>query len=183
MTDAYAIIIPQDQINRILNGTKTQHRMALTPTPHQTDGVDSKPIYYPGQRLWVQEEWGIEDGTKDHTGRDPDSMVYRSDNRVRAFDNDDNEFLDEIEPFHDDCWYGGEWESAADMPQWASRITLEVVDVQVQFVDAITLKEVEAEGHPDLAAFFIAFEKSYGAHLSNSNPYVWALTFKTMGVK
>ncbi len=102
----------------------------------------------PGDRLWVRETWGCP--AADHPnvkgGRKPqqgDKIVYRANPS-------------------DDCqWGSGKpsqgsfcWRPSIFMPHWASRLTLEIIDVRVQRVQEITEDDAKAEGidgrfHPD----------------------------------
>lgn len=194
MTDALPIIIPQVLIPALLDGRKTQHRVPMDPQPDPMAGafdygepftasakeLDVKgPYGKPGQRLWVQEEWGIAFGAKDYTGSDPDAFCYHADGRVRAF-TDACKFLPEVEPFYDDCFYGGEWESAADMPRWASRISLEVEDVKAQRIQDICPEQVHMEGlvslrpeaHKDFKpGHWRSSHGAFGAHPDDQDPW------------
>lgn len=67
------------------------------------------------------------------------------------------------------------------MPRWASRITLEITDVQVQRVKDMTGKDVVAEGFPfssDLDQFKILWNKLNPKTPWEANPWVWAITFE-----
>jgi hypothetical protein len=91
------------------------------------------------------------------------------------------------------------WRSPIHMPRWASRITLEITDVRVQRVQEIgrdgrKAVDVLAEGitpeqianeqkwfHPDdspALAFARLWEAVNGKGSWESNPWVWAITFK-----
>jgi hypothetical protein len=75
------------------------------------------------------------------------------------------------------------------MPRWASRITLEITDVRVQRMQAISLEDIEAEGYPGrseppdgpylkwFSELWDAINEKRGFGW-NANPWVWALTFK-----
>ena len=87
------------------------------------------------------------------------------------------------------------------MPRWASRITLEVVEVRVQRVQEISEQDAEAEGierdeygmavnpavaglktrvsHTAVQAYRHAWDAINGRRFPwSSNPWVWAVTFK-----
>jgi len=88
-----------------------------------------KPEHYPGDRLWTRETWATEDRW--------DKLSPR------------------IIPQHAHIWWRadyqsvcatGKWRPSIFMPRWASRITLEIVDVRVERVQDITLEDCVAEG-------------------------------------
>jgi hypothetical protein len=132
-----------------------------------------------GDRLWVRETWGqyiLDIGDVRQERR----YVYRADEMDTPSDNG--------------C--DTPWRPSIFMPRHASRITLEIADVRVQRLQDITEADILAEGVTvDLAAKmtgtpwsdlptlhhawaalwdYINYEKAP----YESNPYVWALTFK-----
>lgn len=82
----------------------------------------------------------------------------------------------------------GPWKPSIHMPRWASRITLDVLSVRVERLQAITEADAIAEGvthgedqegfdHRDL--FMHLWQKINGKkHPWESNPWVWVVTFK-----
>src|SRR5688572_22676571 len=120
------ILFSCEMVKAILEGRKTQTRriitrMCLTGNGPQ-DFVDgSCPYGKPGDRLWVRETWA---GRTDVDGKtDPEKARHYA--MYRADGGDPKDPLE----WHD---YGGRWISPIHMPRWASRITLEVVDVRVE---------------------------------------------------
>ena len=140
------------EVQAFLDGSKTQFRRAMKDQPHSSvtelsfigsrgpsmnyfydwmsvgQGEESQfwrcPFGQPGDRLWVRECW--RQGTPAWNGPDFDSEVrYR---------------IDQSE------WPPCEWQDATTMPQWASRITLEVVDVRGVRVQEISEEDIIAEG-------------------------------------
>ena len=93
------------------------------------------------------------------------------------------------------------WKPSIHMPRWASRITLEIVDVRIERVQGITEEEARKEGiidggcincgrnepcgcpspKPDARdGFANLWEKMYAKKGLgwSANPWVWVITFK-----
>ncbi|EPM0246330.1 hypothetical protein WJE54_002297 [Klebsiella pneumoniae] len=92
------------------------------------------------------------------------------------------------------------WRPSIHMPRWASRILLEITDVRVERLNAISEEDATAEGIPpagsllpdypgtfltpkgDFATAKVAFqrlwESIYGEESWNANPWVWVIEFK-----
>lgn len=86
------------------------------------------PFGEPGQRLWVKETHYIEPGAKEAVANGAtlhEWVEYRSDGEMSG------EFC---------------WKPPMHMPRWASRITLEIVNVRVQRLQEISEEEAKAEG-------------------------------------
>ena len=71
------------------------------------------------------------------------------------------------------------------MPRWASRITLEITDVRVQRLHAITEADAVAEGVSTPGPFAVDHFRDIwsainGADSWAANPWVWALTFRRL---
>lgn len=128
----------------------------------------------PGDRLWVRETWMpfTEAGVLLH------EAIYKATDKPEP---------DEDIPLR--------WRPSIFMPRWASRITLEVVNVRVERVQDISLSETETEGihyfyslkgicsanPPDPRWKFIELwdsinaKRGYGWEI---NPFVWVIEFK-----
>lgn len=136
------------------------------------------PRWAKGDRLWVRETWRVsEDGTLHGTATDDRDVHYRA---------------DEDEPPAQGCW-----RSPLFMPRWASRITLDVVEVRVERLQSISEEDATAEG-VGAQAYFMAdgtidnamsisartnFEHLWdtinGKRASwASNPWVFAISFR-----
>lgn len=92
------------------------------------------------------------------------------------------------------------WRPSIHMPRWASRILLEITDVRVERLNAISEKDATAEGvqpagsllpdYPgtfltpkgDFATAKVAFqrlwESIYGEEGWKANPWVWVISFE-----
>lgn len=92
------------------------------------------------------------------------------------------------------------WTPSIHMPRWASRILLEITDVRVERLNAISEEDATAEGIPpagsllpdypgtfltpkgDFATAKVAFqrlwESIYGEESWKANPWVWVIEFK-----
>ncbi|WP_410752574.1 hypothetical protein [Citrobacter youngae] len=91
------------------------------------------------------------------------------------------------------------WRPSIHMPRWASRITLEITDVRVERLNAISEEDARAEGiidggclncgepepcgcanpEPDATdAFAYLWQSIYGQENWNANPWVWVIEFK-----
>lgn len=152
------IIMSVESVQAILNGTKTQTRRVIKPQP--SAGIRND-VFVPGgladghgramrapcsvgDHLWIRER---------HTYGDTDgesfvSVFYADDNTQSCQCNMDaaEEASLWIERREDDGDGGDNWRSPIYMPRWASRITLEVVDVRVQRLQDISESEAKAEG-------------------------------------
>lgn len=94
------------------------------------EGTESlgNPYGQPGDRLWVREvaAWNPD-------LREPENIWYRADPK---WDEPDSGYYPDNK----------NWRSPIHMPRWASRLTLEIVSVRVERLQAITVDDVVAEG-------------------------------------
>lgn len=152
------------------------------------------PFGKPGDRLYVKETWSGYDG-----------IEYRADEEGLEDDEDLSchkvKVPDDIDVYISDYRHG--WHSSTSMPRWASRITLEVVDVRVQRLQEISEEDAIAEGMVPYAIYggsvasWKVSETATKAHGSardalcelwdstnakrapwDSNPFVWAISFR-----
>lgn len=91
------------------------------------------------------------------------------------------------------------WTPSLHMPRWASRILLEITDVRVERLNAISEEDARAEGiidggclncgepepcgcanpEPDATdAFAYLWQSIYGQESWNANPWVWVISFE-----
>ena len=129
--------------------------------------------YHPGDSLWVRETWA----TRSDLGRHVEYRASHQEPDERPFDH--------IYDQHT------RWKSSMFMPRWASRITLEVTDVRFQRLQDISDKDAIAEGamttkywtpdmvEPGRAAYRKIWDSiNRKKHPWDSNPWVWAYTFR-----
>ncbi len=155
------------------------------------------PHGIPGDRLWVREAWGV--GSRPDPWGGYDGIEYRADEgfidpeekypvlECRKVDTPEGVCLGDIK---------SGWRPSIFMPRWASRITLEITDVRVQRLQEISEEDAKAEGvepfvtvgtardkewYPEgyRANFKLVWDSINGKkHPWESNPWVWALTFR-----
>jgi hypothetical protein len=129
------------------------------------------PYGQPGDRLWVKETWHQHYIGGIHGGR----PCYRTDNQCESLP----------------------WKTSLFMPHWASRITMEIVNVRMERVQKISDDDAESEGvdisglctstGPQTYAQYqfqmlwdsINAKRGYGWDV---NPWVWVIEFKKLEV-
>lgn len=154
-------------VRALLDGRKTQTRRIIKPQPEPCDhtpwapgagefqpsidgdglhcaqcgngvhfartksGVRGIPIRFAkGDKLWVRETWAPLDAL---THNDPGTTALMDHGFYKA---DDSTVEGSI----------GRWKPGIHMPRWASRLTLTVIDVRVQRLQAISRTDAVAEG-------------------------------------
>jgi hypothetical protein len=145
------ILFSAPMVRAILEGRKTQTRRVLRVQPTDATcwtGVDGcgywpaddageaikSPYGVPGDRLWVRETW---------TGTfhiDSFHVAYAADGSEKFVDAPTAYILPKaaLKPSN--------WVTPLFMPRWASRITLELVEVRVQRLQDISEDDARAEG-------------------------------------
>ena len=147
--------------------------------------IPTSPYGVPGDRLWVKETWSpwsdVLDCDEAAKLRDARAqmpwacILYGADRTWSKSQPSDN---------------GGRWRSPRFMPRWASRLTLDVVSVRVERLQAITEEDARAEGVAvDPAALasgathrqaFADLWDSLNAKRAPwaSDPWVWRIEFR-----
>lgn len=163
--------------------------------PDATKRNPECPYGRPGDRLWVRETWYCDhfeamrgpylkpDDLNVSEAIDDGTLVYAADG---------------LTPYEADQPI---WKPSIHMPRWASRILLEITDVRVERLQAISDKQAMAEGvrlYADHAAlgdwYHVEGKETYSADPRKSfellwssingptawdaNPWVWAVEFK-----
>lgn len=207
MTKERPIIMQADSVRTTLAGRKTMTRRVIKPQPDESVTalvprrtragnvlwgnalwktkrygtlIELQPRKCPygqeGDRLWVKETWMLGDTLQawdipEAIAAHNESALYRAD--VNGEDTT-----------------GWGWKSPLFMPRWASRLTLEIVNVKVERLFDITEEDAKAEGVSIDAtgtltyrgAFAITWEaingkRGYGWE-NGSNPFVWCIEFR-----
>jgi hypothetical protein len=218
------ILFSGSLVRAILEGRKTQTRRPVKQQHIQVDGTGHpftmrwdaeeginwrrdvpSPYGTPGDRLWVRETWRPE--VAHSHGMDACDcgdvfVTYAADGKGRIFE-------DGVMP---NDWVLPEAARrkknvpSIHMPRWASRINLEVTEVRVERLQAITEEDARAEGVEQefrtvipmdgkpvgcakpysmpvshRAGFANVWGRVYGAELGwEANPWVWVVGFKKL---
>ncbi|WP_335898835.1 hypothetical protein [Klebsiella variicola] len=215
------MIFNGEMVRAILDGRKTQTRRPIkwkqtrfteigeredgSKWPWSEDAEHACDFWHPcpfgavGDRIWVREtfqgplfDYDLMDSyCKDPTPFEkPEFCVYKADGVPAP------EFYDADDELH--CC----WRPSIHMPRWASRILLEITDVRVERLNAISEEDARAEGiidggclncgepepcgcanpEPDATdAFAYLWQSIYGQENWNANPWVWVIEFNRVG--
>ena len=213
------MIFNGEMVRAILDGRKMQTRRPIkwkqtrfteigeredgSKWPWSEDAEHAFDFWHPcpfgsvGDRIWVRETFQgplfdfdlMDSYCKDSTPFEKSEFcVYKADGVPAP------EFYDADDELH--CC----WRPSIHMPRWASRILLEITDVRVERLNAISEEDATAEGVPpagsllpdypgtfltpkgDFATAKVAFqrlwESIYGEESWNANGWVWVISFK-----
>lgn len=172
-----------EMVRAILDGRKTQTRRIMDQQPdYLSDPLLDCPYGQMGDRLWVREQWHYRGGDELMHQRDIRAVEYRGVDTVLSC-----------------CW-----RPSICMPRWASRITLEIIDVRAERLNNISEQDAVAEGVEEdngawrdysenplvahgkdaaIASFISLWESIYGPGSWDVNPLVWVIGFKVVEVK
>jgi hypothetical protein len=111
-------------------------------------------------KLWSDSFWRREQGT----ARNPTGLWYKADG---------------LSPDHP-ITERGSWVSPMFMPRWASRLTLEIVNVRCEQLQYIKPDDLRAEGYDSIHEFKNTWDdlNAKRGFSWNRNPWVFAITFK-----
>jgi len=221
----YPILFNGEMVRAILEGQKTQTRrigrmpilyywpdtqtMLVKHNKFWEEAIlkypeDYAPYGIPDDRLWVRETFVLEntdevptDGRPYREMEEPGEFGQLLVPHYRATESEPHIVPLDLSDSYDDRT---RWHPSIHMPKWASRITLEVMDVRVQRVQEITDDDAWEEGawwwrHDDAAGPPFYVRKGYNvecfSELWNSiyakrglgwdaNPWIWAISFKKL---
>lgn len=191
MTDR-PILFSAPMVRALLEGRKTQTRRAIKPQPRgridpvvsfnhgrmeiafgpdmrDKDGAPKwwRPLAQAGDRLWVRETCAIVSTV------DPGFVLYRADGYEaecvrQGFD----------KPFPPES--EARWRPSIHMPRWASRITLEVIDVRVEHLHDISEADAIAEGIRQLPGPLIVYGVANGDNYATSAKSAFASLWRSI---
>ena len=204
------ILFSGEMVRALLSGAKTQTRRVCKPVrgfdhynilkhgmPYAADscavwwhGPDTYrvgclqdcPYGKPGDRLYVRET---------HAETECDGgpcMAYKAGGDVQMIgatgDKREGTWVESLLcPGGPDYYDVDRWRPSIHMPRWASRITLEITDVRVERLQAISAADCWAEGIPcspdvnPIHEYQELWESINGPGSWESNPFVWAISF------
>ncbi len=206
------MIFNGEMVRAILDGRKTQTRRLIkwkqtrfteigeredgSKWPWSEDAEHACDFWHPcpfgavGDRIWVREAFRVHSRATDVA-----TLVYKSSER--------NSWTEQThrvpvavcnKPATPE-----KWTPSLHMPRWASRILLEITDVRVERLNAISEEDARAEGiidggclncgepepcgcdnpEPDATdAFAYLWQSIYGQENWNADPWVWVIEFK-----
>ena len=207
------MIFNAEMVRALLSGRKTQTRRIIKPQPEATlsgslsgkwlsrplnglllPKIEDIAIHCPfgavGDRIWVREAFRVHSRATDVA-----TLVYKASER--------NSWTEQTrrvpvavcnKPATPE-----KWTPSLHMPRWASRILLEITDVRVERLNAISEEDARAEGiidggclncgehepcgcanpEPDATdAFAYLWQSIYGQESWNANPWVWVIEFE-----
>jgi hypothetical protein len=131
--------------------------------PGTTTWIFDCPYGEAGDRLWVREAWR-----------------YKAESLFS--DNPEVEYRASAPNPRD----GQDWKPSIHMPRWASRITLEVVEVQVERIQDISRASITAEGVKVSLLERLNFQELWDSinekrgYGWDANPWVWVVAFRDM---
>lgn len=182
MSKEKPILMNSESVRAILGGRKTQTRRVIKPQPEILSApMGAKTIWWKGRDGWL-----------------PASIrEYCPYGKVgdRLWVKETFKIIDSFVWYKADGMYikKRKWKPSIFMPHWASRITLEVVDIRVERVQDISREDVIAEGcegmqgeprEKSLPVHQVVFadlwdsinaKRGYGWDM---NPFVWVIVFK-----
>lgn len=193
------------QTRRIISNVGADNCIPLQKRTKTKDGIYTHvmdanihwlcPFGKVGDRLWVRETWS------DVNLEGAPAVAYRADDEVYDLMEDES-LLDEdgafnyqdprVSKYQFAAWYSdlisgveGNWRPSIHMPRWASRILLEITDVRVERLNAITESDASAEGITDTGfgdllvdGYRYLWKSIYGDDSWQANPWVWVIEFK-----
>lgn len=206
MTKERPILFNGAMVRAILAGRKTQTRRLckdmnawVDQSCREVRHVDGAPHHFligaqapieklrcpygqPGDRLWVREAHAIFPAHGQHRG---DGKRWGPWGGLPTTVSEDGKLIAYYRDGFDRC-NPGRWRPSIHMPRWACRLVLEITDVRVERLQAISKGDCMAEG-PDAPvaahlerAWHVQFQRLWESTGGDwaGNRWVWAITFK-----
>lgn len=149
----------------------------VPPTPLSVDHRLPCPFGTLGDRLWVREKWHP---VKNYGQANGMKYVLFPDGGQKY--SDGTYCPNTIKEYAPGAWDNIKFKPSIHMPRWACRTVLELTEVWVERLQAISPDDARAEGCDDdmcaKGAFTELWESINGAGSWDLNPWVWVLTFK-----
>lgn len=189
------IMFTNRNVEKIISGLKDQTRRVIEPQPNEYGWVSVKGSHYnlevskgidgfithcpkgkPGDRLWVKEPcWMDRYKGKPRRAFFPGRDIRYEEGRITKQGK-----LETIDSLSGRMSLKGPVMML--MPRWASRLTVEITEVRVQRLDAISPEDCVREGAKDKDAYvktwnFLNEKRGFGW---DKNPWVWAITLKVV---
>ena len=199
------ILFSAPMVRAILEGRKTQTRLVVKPQPkhrlveglahvtigmrpeedgqvwYDADGINAgREVRCPygriGDRMWVKQSacyWTYPNGRVG--GLEP--IVYNDDDEWSGVRKDSLISRPKELEEHVGWW---KFRPSIHMPRWASRITLEVVNVRVERLQQIGEQDAKAEGVESVAEYAALWDSINKGHKWHTHPWVWVVDFKVV---
>jgi hypothetical protein len=181
------ILFSGPMVQAILEDRKMQTRRVIKPQPQCGSDAEHCPYGVPGDRLWLREKWRYYEHPELM-----DCIEYAADSAVIKPTDLDNNTGFHFSAMCDAEGTTGKWRPSIFMPRWASRITLEIVEVRVQRIAEISAQDCidegidpsEVPGIGSDSSFIKAYHELWDAinakrgYSFSSNPWCWCITFK-----
>ncbi|WP_186108783.1 hypothetical protein QZL74_08865 [Burkholderia gladioli pv. alliicola] len=198
------LVSPQPEVSPKGNlyGEWLNHPLNGLLLPHLQDIVIECPFGQPGDRLWVREAFRfpaqfdddsparVADRCLDAGYRQAWAPIrFEADGRTRDWPS--------VAALSQPSDTPGRLRPARHMPIWASRLSLKIVSIRVERLQAISEADARAEGAtieehhargycageswpPSIRAFRDTWDAEHaaGGHAWNMNPWVWAIAFR-----
>lgn len=214
------ILFSAPMVRRLLDGSKSQTRRVVNPQPEfdpeyrigdSLRGANGRPYLcrygHPGDRLWVRETCRARElSDEEARRRDPKNPPYGLDGIVYPADQAFITIANTPTAAERWCVLNGYRNKksaivpAIHMPRWACRIVLEVTNVRIERVQAISEGDAQAEGarfhdglgvghtgwrHDDgfvfdsaRTSFAALWMELNGKDSWKANPWVWVVEFR-----
>ena len=149
-------IFNAQEVQSILNGCKVMFReiakikLSIASYNFDTKQFYDDPIfkkcpYHVGKKIFCKEKWGIgsrPDQFGGYKGFEYEADCFNDNENLPCYEIDYDKLPKNIEI---DNWIGN-WEQARLMPEWASRLTLEITNIKVERLAEISKEDAIKEG-------------------------------------